>query len=86
MQLKKGIKMKIKKLRITPALLSEIYSHSNRAAKAIRMNNQLFDYVTSSAKSKGLSLVDYYNRLVLSVIIHEQKGLDVLKVLEETDV
>jgi len=78
--------MKAKKLRITPALMSEIYSHSNRAAKAIRMNNQLFDFVTESAKARGLKLVDYYNRLILATIIHEQNGNDVLKVLGETDV
>jgi len=76
----------MKKLKITAGLLSEIYSLSNRATKAIRMNNQLFDYVVGSAKKRNIKLVDYYNKLVLAVAIHEQNGNDVLKVLGETDV
>jgi len=76
---------KVKKIKITPSLLIEIASLKNRITKAVRINKKLSDYVEQSAGEKDMKLVDYYNKLILSAILYERRGIDVFDIIEDLD-
>lgn len=75
----------MKKMKLNAELLLDVASLQNRETRNIRMNKQLSAYVTRSAKKKGMKLVDYYNKLILSVIIYEKNGIDILDVIKDMD-
>jgi len=75
----------MRKMKITPSLLLDIASLKNRETKAIRMNKRLSEYVEQSAKKRGLKLVDYYNKLILSVILYEKNGIDIFDSIKDLD-
>lgn len=73
----------MKKMKINAEMLLDIASNKTRETKAIRMNKQLSSYVSKSAKKRNMKLVDYYNKLILSVIIYENNGIDIFDCIKD---
>jgi predicted HicB family RNase H-like nuclease len=54
---------------------------ANRSTCSVRINDKLYAYVKEDAEEKGMSLVEYVNKLYLAKVIHDNEGTDIFECL-----